>query len=71
MKNGFHHRILRGSKYPKCEQAKKLIFLKTLLDDPLDDVLTVFETVKDDDRVYEWDFALSNWTFYDGESNQM
>ena len=34
-------------------------------------MIPALKPIKDDDRVYEWDFALSNWTFYDGESNQL
>ena len=35
LKNGFYHRILHPSEYPKRERAKKNFFSETLLDGPL------------------------------------
>ena len=35
LKNGFYHRILQPSEYPKRERAKKIFFFETLLDGPL------------------------------------
>ena len=35
LKNGFYHRILQPSEYPKRERAKKNFFFETLLDGPL------------------------------------
>ena len=35
LKNGFYHRILHPSEYPKRERAKKIFFSETLLDGPL------------------------------------
>ena len=34
LKNGFYHRILQLSEYPKRERAKKNFFFETLLDGP-------------------------------------